>query len=261
MPVDQYIGGAEHAVLHLLYARFFYKFMVDEGYVRGDDEPFTRLFNQGMLLYRGEKMSKSRGNVVGIDETVEKYGVDAMRLFLLKAAPPEDALDWTDEGIVGRVRFVQRVWRAVEPLAAAARAVSLDRLPEMRGDSQRQLVRALHVALDSGMSETETYRFHYNVTTAKLDELINLLSTALRDAGSGGRPRGAVRRARAAHRAGAVRTAPRGRAVVADGQRRQRPPGALDRARSRRARGRRDHAGGAGERQGSSANPSGAGDR
>ncbi|MDB5072490.1 MAG: leucyl-tRNA synthetase [Candidatus Eremiobacteraeota bacterium] len=184
MTVDQYIGGAEHAVLHLLYARFFYMFMIDEGYVSGDDEPFARLFNQGMLLYRGEKMSKSRGNVVGIDEAVEKYGVDAMRLFLLKAAPPEDTLDWTDEGIVGRVRFVQRVWRAAEPLADAARAVPLDHLPEMRGDAQRQLVRALHVALDSGMSETETYRFHYNVTTAKLDELINLLGSALREPGA-----------------------------------------------------------------------------
>jgi leucyl-tRNA synthetase len=180
MPVDQYIGGAEHAVLHLLYARFFYMFMVDQGYVTGDDEPFTRLFNQGMLLYRGEKMSKSRGNVVGIDEAVEKYGVDATRLFLLKAAPPEDTLDWTDEGIVGRVRFVQRVWRAAEPLAIAARSVPLDRLPEMRGDAQRELVRALHVALDSGKSETETHRFHYNVTTAKLDELINQLTAALR---------------------------------------------------------------------------------
>src|SRR5665213_358664 len=180
MPVDQYIGGAEHAVLHLLYARFFYMFMVDQAYVDGDDEPFTRLFNQGMLLYRGEKMSKSRGNVVGIDEAVEKYGVDAMRLFLLKAAPPEDTLDWTDEGIVGRVRFVQRVCRAAEPLASLARTVPLDRLPEMRGDAQRELVRALHVALDSGKSETETHRFHYNVTTAKLDELINQLTTALR---------------------------------------------------------------------------------
>jgi leucyl-tRNA synthetase len=183
MPVDQYIGGAEHAVLHLLYARFFYMFMIDAGYVSGDDEPFTRLFNQGMLLYRGEKMSKSHGNVVGIDEAVEKYGVDAMRLFLLKAGPPEDTLPWTDEGIVGRVRFVQRVWRAVEPLAATARGVPLDRLPEMRGSAQRELVRAVHVALESGQSETETHRFHYNVTTAKLDELINLLTTALREPG------------------------------------------------------------------------------
>ncbi len=188
MPVDQYIGGAEHAVLHLLYARFFYMFMVDSGYVDGDDEPFTRLFNQGTLLYNGEKMSKSRGNVVGIDDTVEKYGVDAMRLFLLKAAPPEDTLDWTDEGIVGRVRFVARVWRAAEPLARAARAVPLDRLPEMRGETQRELVRALHVALASGLSETETHRFHYNVTTAKLDELINALTAALRERDADGDP-------------------------------------------------------------------------
>ena len=124
MPVDQYIGGAEHAVMHLLYARFFYMFMIDAGYVTGDDEPFTRLFNQGTLLRHGEKMSKSRGNVVGIDETVETYGVDAMRLFLLKAAPPEDALEWTDEGIVGRVRFIQRVWRACEPLGDGSRTHS-----------------------------------------------------------------------------------------------------------------------------------------
>jgi leucyl-tRNA synthetase len=181
MPVDQYIGGAEHAVLHLLYARFFYKFIVDSGYASGDDEPFTRLFNQGTLLKDGEKMSKSRGNVVGIDDTVERYGVDAMRLFLLKAAPPEDALEWTDEGIVGRVRFVQRVWRAAEPLASVARTVPLDRLPEIRGEAQRELVRALHVALESGKNETATHRFHYNVTTAKLDELVNHLTAALRE--------------------------------------------------------------------------------
>jgi leucyl-tRNA synthetase len=188
LPVDSYIGGNEHAVLHLLYARFFYMFMVDAGYVTGDDEPFTRLFNQGMVLYNGEKMSKSHGNVVGIDETVDKHGVDAMRLFLLKAAPPEDTMDWTEDGIVGRVRFVQRIWRAAEPLASSARAVPLDRLPELRGDMQRELVRALHVALDSGKNETETYRFHYNVTTAKLDELINVLSTALREPGGAGDP-------------------------------------------------------------------------
>ena len=183
MPVDQYIGGAEHAVLHLLYARFFYMFMVDRGWLDGStgDEPFKRLFNQGTLLRNGEKMSKSRGNVVGIDETVEKYGVDAMRLFLLKAAPPEDSLEWTDEGIVGRTRFISRVWRACAPLCDAAAAVSYTTLPEIRGALQRDLVRAVHIALQSGASETETRRLHYNATTARLDELINALYAALRE--------------------------------------------------------------------------------
>ncbi|GAC1545226.1 MAG: leucine--tRNA ligase [Candidatus Velthaea sp.] len=188
MTVDQYIGGAEHAVMHLLYARFFYKFMVDQGYISGDDEPFRRLFNQGTLLRNGEKMSKSRGNVVGIDETVETYGVDAMRLFLLKAAPPEDSLEWTDEGIVGRVRFIARVWRAAEPLAAAAGKIPLSELPEMRGERQRELVRAVHTALKSGADETETRRFHYNTTTARLDELVNLLTAATRDPELAGDP-------------------------------------------------------------------------
>jgi leucyl-tRNA synthetase len=181
MPVDQYIGGAEHAVMHLLYARFFYKFMIDRGYLSGADEPFTRLFNQGTLLRNGEKMSKSRGNVVGIDQTVEEHGVDAMRLFLLKAAPPEDSLEWTDEGIVGRERFINRVWRACEPLCAAAAQIPLDTLPPMDGELQRDLVRALHTALKSGADEVESKRFHFNTTTARLDELVNLLTAATRD--------------------------------------------------------------------------------
>ncbi|MBD5654358.1 MAG: class I tRNA ligase family protein, partial [Candidatus Eremiobacteraeota bacterium] len=174
--VDQYIGGAEHAVLHLLYARFFYKFFHDKGWVHGPDEPFARLFNQGMVLRNGEKMSKSRGNVVGIDETAARNGVDAMRLFLLKATPPEDTMEWTDEGIAGRVRFLDRVWRAAEPLAALVRTVPLDRLPPRSGDVQRALVRALHAALKSGAEETETRRFHYNTTLARLDELVNALT-------------------------------------------------------------------------------------
>jgi len=174
--VDQYIGGAEHAVLHLLYARFFYKYFHDKGWVHGPDEPFARLFNQGMLLRNGEKMSKSRGNVVGIDETAEKNGVDAMRLFLLKATPPEDTMEWTDEGIAGRVRFLDRVWRAAEPLATRARSVALDRLPETRGDAQSGIVRAVHAALKSGSEETETRRFHFNTTLARLDELVNAVT-------------------------------------------------------------------------------------
>jgi leucyl-tRNA synthetase len=174
--VDQYIGGAEHAVLHLLYARFFYKYFHDKGWVHGPDEPFARLFNQGMVLRDGEKMSKSRGNVVGIDDTADKNGVDAMRLFLLKATPPEDTMEWTDDGIAGRVRFLDRVWRAAEPLASCARSMPLDRLPEMRGDAQTGIVRAVHAALRSGSEETETRRFHYNTTLARLDELVNAIT-------------------------------------------------------------------------------------
>ena len=174
--VDQYIGGSEHAVLHLLYARFFYKYFHDKGWVHGPDEPFARLFNQGMVLRNGEKMSKSRGNVVGIDETADKSGVDAMRLFLLKATPPEDTMEWTDDGIAGRVRFLDRVWRAAEPLAERVRDVPLERLPDIRGEAQRAIVRAVHAALKSGSEETETRRFHYNTTLARLDELVNALT-------------------------------------------------------------------------------------
>ncbi len=181
--VDQYIGGAEHAVLHLLYARFFYKYFYDKGWVHGSDEPFARLFNQGMVLRNGEKMSKSRGNVVGIDDTAERHGVDAMRLFLLKATPPEDTMEWTDDGIAGRVRFLDRVWRAAEPLAARVREASLDALPAMAGDAQRALVRAVHAALRSGAEETATRRFHYNTTLARLDELVNALTKFLQSPG------------------------------------------------------------------------------
>jgi leucyl-tRNA synthetase len=181
--VDQYIGGAEHAVLHLLYARFFYKYFADRGWIEGSDEPFERLFNQGMVLMGGEKMSKSHGNVVGIDQTVKTYGVDAMRLFLLKATPPEDTMEWTDAGIQGRVRFLDRVWRAASPLIASVRTIPLDRLPEQRGDAQREIVRAVHLALRSGGEELATRRFHFNTTLARLDELINALTKFLTTGG------------------------------------------------------------------------------
>jgi leucyl-tRNA synthetase len=176
MPVDQYIGGAEHAVLHLLYSRFFYKFFHDQGWVSGPDEPFTRLFHQGLVLYNGEKMSKSRGNVVGIDDTAEQYGVDAMRLFLLYVTPPEDTSDWTDEGIVGRVRFINRVWRACEPYLARAAASDLRALPSVESAQEKALLRAVHVAAKSANDETLSRRFHYNATIAKLDEYVNALT-------------------------------------------------------------------------------------
>ncbi len=178
MNVDQYIGGAEHAVLHLLYSRFFYKFFHDRGWVSGNPEPFARLFHQGMVLYNGEKMSKSRGNVIGIDETAETNGVDAMRLFLLYVTPPEDTSDWTDEGISGRVRFLNRVWRASEPLLESAKHISPRDLPTTSTPEEKALVRAVHVAAKSTFDEVTSRRFHFNTTIAKLDELVNALTVA-----------------------------------------------------------------------------------
>jgi leucyl-tRNA synthetase len=176
MNVDQYVGGAEHAVLHLLYSRFFYKFFHDRGWVGGRDEPFERLFHQGMVLYNGEKMSKSRGNVIGIDETAERFGVDAMRLLLLYVTPPEDTSDWTDEGIIGRVRMLNRLWRACEPHFARAGEASLRELPVCTDGAEKALVRAVHVAAKSALDETLSRRFHYNATIAKFDEYLNALT-------------------------------------------------------------------------------------
>jgi leucyl-tRNA synthetase len=176
MNVDQYIGGAEHTVLHLLYSRFFYMFFHDRGWVTGSDEPFERLFHQGMLLYNGEKMSKSRGNVIGIDDVAEANGVDAMRLFLLYVTPPEDTSNWTDEGISGRIRFVNRVWRACEPLFESARGTSIRELPPATSAEEKALVRAVHVVAKSAVDEIRTHRFHFNTTIAKLDELVNAMT-------------------------------------------------------------------------------------
>jgi len=185
MNVDQYIGGSEHAVLHLLYSRFFYKFFYDRGWVSGPDEPFARLFHQGMVLRESEKMSKSRGNVIGIDETAQRHGVDAMRLFLLYVTPPEETSNWTDDGISGRVRLLGRIWRACEPvsviLSEAREAGAVEgppQLPLVDSPEDRALLRAVHVVAKSAVDETLSRRFHYNTTIAKLDELVNLMTAA-----------------------------------------------------------------------------------
>ncbi|HEV2260998.1 MAG TPA: leucine--tRNA ligase [Candidatus Rubrimentiphilum sp.] len=176
MPIDQYIGGAEHAVLHLLYSRFFYKFFADRRWVSGPDEPFTRLFHQGLVLHEGERMSKSRGNVVGIDESVHQHGVDAMRLFLMYVTPPEDTSDWTDTGATGRIRFVNRVWRACAPYVKQAAKVDPRKLPEPKNASESALLAAVHAAAKSAIDETVSRRFHYNTTIAKFDEYVNALT-------------------------------------------------------------------------------------
>jgi len=132
-----------------------------------------------MLLLNGEKISKSKGNVIGIDETAEKNGVDAMRLFLLYVTPPEDTSDWTEEGISGRVRFVNRVWRASEPYFGHGGDVRA--LPPCDTPAEKALVRAVHVVAKSISDETLSRRFHYNATIAKLDELVNALTAAARE--------------------------------------------------------------------------------
>jgi leucyl-tRNA synthetase len=181
MNVDQYIGGAEHTVLHLLYSRFFYKFFHDRGWVTGSDEPFQRLFHQGMLLRDGHKMSKSRGNVVGIDDTAEANGIDAMRLFLLYVTPPEETGDWNEEGISGRVRLLNRIWRACEPyfLGSSAGTATFRERPQPQNAEEKALLRAVHIVAKSAIDETLSRRFHYNATIAKLDELVNLMTAAL----------------------------------------------------------------------------------
>jgi leucyl-tRNA synthetase len=127
MPVDQYIGGIEHAILHLLYSRFFTKFLKDLGLV-GVAEPFDRLLTQGMVLKDGEVMSKSKGNVVDPDEVISKFGADTLRMFILFAAPPEDQLEWNPAGLEGNWRFLNRVWNTVEAryVKGATLAVAMD---------------------------------------------------------------------------------------------------------------------------------------
>src|SRR5699024_7213979 len=129
LPVDQYIGGIEHAILHLLYARFFHKLLRDTGLV-DSDEPFKRLLCQGMVLKDGTKMSKSKGNTVDPQAMIEEFGADTVRLFMMFAAPPEQSLEWNDAGVEGAHRFIKRLWRLVAEHveAGAAPALATDAL-------------------------------------------------------------------------------------------------------------------------------------
>ena len=176
MNVDQYVGGSEHTVMHLLYSRFFYKFFHDRGWIDGPDEPFQHLFHQGMVLHAGEKMSKSRGNVVGIDETAQRQGIDAMRLFLLYVTPPEETSDWNEDGITGRVRLLNRIWRACAPFFGVPSDIAT--LPVAQSSTGKSLLRAVHMAAKSAVDETLSRRFHYNTTIARLDELVNAVTAS-----------------------------------------------------------------------------------
>ena len=171
MPVDQYIGGIEHAVLHLLYARFFTKVLHDAGLVEAV-EPFSRLLAQGMVYKDGAKMSKSKGNVVSPDEIVQRYGADTGRLFILFAAPPEKDLEWSDQGVEGCHRFLRRVWRLVHECAeqlkeegAAAEA----------GKAEKELRGAVHGTIKKVTADIQE-RFNFNTAISAIMELVNAIS-------------------------------------------------------------------------------------
>jgi leucyl-tRNA synthetase len=169
LPVDQYIGGIEHAVLHLLYARFFHKLMRDEGFVTGD-EPFKNLLTQGMVLKDGAKMSKSKGNTVDPQALIDEYGADTSRLFMMFAAPPEQSLEWSDKGVDGANRFLKRVWRAVHDHAAMNQVVKLD--IDALTDELKALRRQTYQTLTK-VSDDIGRRHTFNTAIAAIMELMN----------------------------------------------------------------------------------------
>ena len=170
MNVDQYIGGVEHAILHLLYARFFTKALHDFGYV-GCDEPFKNLLTQGMVLKEGTKMSKSLGNVVSPEEIIEKYGADTARLFIMFAAPPERDLDWNDTAVEGSYRFLNRVWRAVEDLKDYLTAEKVNQ--ESLNDDEKKLRLAVHSTIKKVTYDCD--RFNFNTAISSVMEMVNAL--------------------------------------------------------------------------------------
>ncbi|MFV1951476.1 MAG: leucine--tRNA ligase [Nitrospinota bacterium] len=172
MPVDQYIGGIEHAILHLLYARFFTKFLRDIGMLEVD-EPFERLLTQGMVVKEGAKMSKSKGNVVSIDEIVDRYGADTGRLFILFAAPPEKDLDWSDQAVEGSHRFLNRVWRLIETYAPDLKDIFVDKKELNNISPELKEVRRITHRTIKKVTEDIQERFHFNTAISAVMELVN----------------------------------------------------------------------------------------
>ncbi|HHJ13180.1 MAG TPA: leucine--tRNA ligase [Gammaproteobacteria bacterium] len=169
LPVDQYVGGIEHAVLHLLYARFFNKLLRDLGLVRCD-EPFTRLLTQGMVNKDGSKMSKSKGNTVDPQALIDRYGADTVRLFMMFAAPPEQSLEWSDSGVEGASRFLHRLWKAVHRHVSAGPAPGLD--PAGLDEAQKAFRRKLHETIHK-VGDDVGRRYTFNTAIAANMELLN----------------------------------------------------------------------------------------
>ncbi len=171
LPVDQYIGGIEHAILHLLYARFIHKVMRDLGWV-GSDEPFLSLYTQGMVLKDGSKMSKSKGNVVDPQSYIEKYGADTVRLFMMFAAPCDQSLEWSDQGVEGSWRFLQRVKVYVNTIGHSSGIVTQGR--DNDTDTQKNLRRHIY-EIKEAVCDDYDRRFAFNVAIARLMTLVNHL--------------------------------------------------------------------------------------
>lgn len=190
LPVDQYIGGIEHAVLHLLYARFFHKLMRDEGLLNSD-EPFLRLLSQGMVLNNGAKMSKSKGNVVDPQTLIEKYGADTVRLFMMFAAPPEQSLEWSDSGVEGAHRFLKRLWAYAYEVQETVK--KYNRLPktnllgmanwENTDTAQTEVFRQIYEILDQAKFDYE--RQQYNTVVSGCMKILNLLTKIPEASGEG----------------------------------------------------------------------------
>jgi leucyl-tRNA synthetase len=177
MPVDQYIGGVEHAILHLLYARFFVKALHDMGHLAAE-EPFQRLFTQGMITREGAKMSKSKGNVVSPGPIMERYGADTARAYILFIGPPDHDADWSDKGVEGVHRFLGRLWR----LSAETAAATPDHpLPDELSAEDLELMRKAHWAIEK-VTNDMSGRFAFNTAIAAVMELTNTVSR-VREAG------------------------------------------------------------------------------
>ncbi|MGB4302618.1 MAG: class I tRNA ligase family protein, partial [Syntrophomonadaceae bacterium] len=178
MAVDQYIGGVEHAILHLMYARFFTKFLYDIKML-SVQEPFTNLLTQGMVLKDGAKMSKSRGNVVSPEEIINAYGADTARLFILFASPPERDLEWSDQGVEGAYRFLNRVWRLVTNSIEALQSVNLPADYKELDPAAKALRFKTHATIKK-VSEDIEERFNFNTAISAIMELTNAIN-AYRD--------------------------------------------------------------------------------
>jgi leucyl-tRNA synthetase len=173
MPVDFYSGGVEHAILHLLYSRFFTRVLRDVGLVTFD-EPFTRLLTQGMVLKNGAVMSKSKGNVVDPDDMIAKYGADALRLYVMFVAPPEKEVEWNDAGLEGSFRFLVRVWRLVDHWAETVGGEGIPECGADCTDAERALRRKTHDTIRRVTADIEQ-RMHLNTAVSSLMELVNEL--------------------------------------------------------------------------------------